>query len=276
MVRSRCAHTTQRVLHGTHAHTVRYRGGMTDGPHIQHQPPAYQQLVEHYRSLITTGTLAKGQRLPTVRDIAKTEGVSFSTAAKAIRILRDDGLVTSSRQGTVVDSPRTHTTRDRLKTLRHTNRIYPPDEHAVILSAQLTPAPEDVAIALLIPPGDPVVRRERITLIGAATEPTHYSVSWLPGQLATEVPELLVAERIPAGTIGAIQDRTGRTVARGTYQAHARRATTTDAQRLPAVYEGDPVIEQHNTWWENDETILEWGETVYAEGHSIEWEQTHS
>jgi GntR family transcriptional regulator len=240
---------------------------------IERNEPPYKQLVTHYRAAISSGTLADGERLPTVREIAESWGVAFTTAAKAIRALSDEGLVMTSNQGTVVRGPGSRSTPDRLLTLLATSRIYPAGERAVILAADLVPAPDHVATAMLLSPGDPVVRRERINLIDPDTTPTQRSVSWLPGDLAEQVPALLVCERIVTGTVGAVATATGRVVQRATYRAAATRATAQDAEHL-ALTEGDPVIRQESTWWEGDDAVLEWGETTYPEGRWIEWETT--
>lgn len=61
------------------------------------------QIAEKYEKMITTGELAYGARLPSVRDLGTTEGVSPQTAAAAYSILAAYGLVrTSKKSGTWV------------------------------------------------------------------------------------------------------------------------------------------------------------------------------
>ncbi|HLR97326.1 MAG TPA: GntR family transcriptional regulator [Jiangellaceae bacterium] len=62
----------------------------------------YLQIADHYRELIATGVLRSGDRLPTVIQMATTWRVSPGTAHKAVRRLRGEGLVRTTRQGTTV------------------------------------------------------------------------------------------------------------------------------------------------------------------------------
>jgi len=58
--------------------------------------------------LVTSGELAPGSRLPTVRDLAKRLGVSPTTVSEAWRTLTDAGAIDArGRRGTyVLDAPR--------------------------------------------------------------------------------------------------------------------------------------------------------------------------
>lgn len=62
----------------------------------------YVQIADHYRELIATGNLQPGDRLPTVIQMAAVWRVSPGTAHKAVRRLRSEGLVRTTRQGTTV------------------------------------------------------------------------------------------------------------------------------------------------------------------------------
>lgn len=75
-------------------------------------------------------------------------------------------------------------------------------------SAEVVTAPADVAEALGVPEGSPVVRRRRVYRddLGVVT----VSTSWLPGELGDAAPELLSTEPLPKMTFGLIEDRTGR------------------------------------------------------------------
>ena len=56
--------------------------------------PVYQQIADGIRTLIATGTLANGQQLPSVRQVAADLGVNLNTVAAAYRELEEDGLIT--------------------------------------------------------------------------------------------------------------------------------------------------------------------------------------
>lgn len=65
--------------------------------------PPYEQIRTQVASLIATGALSAGARLPTVRDLAADLGVAVGTVVRAYRELEAAGQVVSRRRtGTVV------------------------------------------------------------------------------------------------------------------------------------------------------------------------------
>src|SRR5262245_49451301 len=71
-------------------------------PTINRPVPAYVQIHDHYRSLIQDGILHPRQVLPPIRQIADEFGVSPETAQRAVTMLKDSGLATTTHQGTFV------------------------------------------------------------------------------------------------------------------------------------------------------------------------------
>lgn len=78
------------------------------------QEPPYRRIVDELRGRILTGDLRPGDRVPSVRQLARQWGVAIATATRAMATLRDDGLVEATvGAGTVVSargratSPRT-------------------------------------------------------------------------------------------------------------------------------------------------------------------------
>ncbi len=53
----------------------------------------YLQVVHHIAEQIRTGRLPVGARLPAERDLAEQYGVAVNTIRRAVRELRDQGLV---------------------------------------------------------------------------------------------------------------------------------------------------------------------------------------
>ncbi|MFJ7123848.1 GntR family transcriptional regulator [Streptomyces albogriseolus] len=53
----------------------------------------YLQVVHHIAEQIRTGRLPAGARLPAERDLAEQYGVAVNTIRRAVRDLRDQGLV---------------------------------------------------------------------------------------------------------------------------------------------------------------------------------------
>ena len=55
--------------------------------------PVYSQLAGILRGQIRSGELAPGRPVPSLRTLVETYGVNRGTAAKAIKLLSDEGLV---------------------------------------------------------------------------------------------------------------------------------------------------------------------------------------
>lgn len=65
--------------------------------------PPFEQVRRQLAALITTGQLAPGRRLPTVRALAADLGVAVNTIGRAYKELESAGLVQSRRRaGTVI------------------------------------------------------------------------------------------------------------------------------------------------------------------------------
>lgn len=70
--------------------------------------PAYLQIVHQLTRQVASGRLHRGERLPTVRDLANQLGLNFNTVARAYRVLQRRGLISAQRgRGTYVTG-RTH------------------------------------------------------------------------------------------------------------------------------------------------------------------------
>jgi DNA-binding GntR family transcriptional regulator len=65
--------------------------------------PPYRQIAEIIRQRITSGEYPKGTRIPTESEMVETWEVARTTARRAIRVLREEGLVqTVPQRGTYV------------------------------------------------------------------------------------------------------------------------------------------------------------------------------
>jgi GntR family transcriptional regulator len=60
--------------------------------------PIYLQLVEQVKSMVASGVLKPGSQLPTVREVAADLRINFNTAARAYRLLHEEGII-STQQG---------------------------------------------------------------------------------------------------------------------------------------------------------------------------------
>jgi DNA-binding GntR family transcriptional regulator len=235
-------------------------------PTVQRPEPPYLQIVEHIRRRIRSGELRDGDTVPSVRQLARDWNISPPTAAKALARLGAEGFVRGvPGTGTVVCAGTTshNASLDRLRAVRVTGRIYPPSERAVIKSAVVVPAPPEIADALGLAAGADVIRRHRVTY--RYDEPISASVTWLDGSFAKVAPDLLTAERLLQGTVGYIEEVTGRQVVRGVDQDSARAATEQDAEDL-GVLVNSPVACARNWWYDAEGNVIEYGERISIPG----------
>jgi DNA-binding transcriptional regulator YhcF (GntR family) len=65
--------------------------------------PPYEQLRSQVRVMVASGALARGTRLPTIRQLAGDLGLAVNTVGRAYRELEAEGVIeTRGRHGTVV------------------------------------------------------------------------------------------------------------------------------------------------------------------------------
>ncbi|MGL5864517.1 MAG: GntR family transcriptional regulator [Dermatophilaceae bacterium] len=220
------------------------------------------QVVAAIREQIRSGALKPGDHVPSARKITREWGVSIATATKVLAALRSERLARGvPGVGTVVVAPPAANPRDHLSAMRRTGRIYAPGGHAKILATGLVEAPTHVADALGVEQGSQVVHRKRVTYQDDTA--LSASVSWFEGALAVDCPLLLVADRIPAGTPGYIQQQTGRTVAAGRDHLTAVSASKDDAEAL-GLAPGTAVLRGENWYLDQDGKVIEYGEYVTA------------
>lgn len=95
-------------------------------------------IYDHYRGLIVSGRLGRGERLPTVRQTARDLGVSPGTTARAYKQLEQDGLVvTRTGAGTRVSdtaSPLPAEIVELVRSLARTTAHIGVDPHDVMAS----------------------------------------------------------------------------------------------------------------------------------------------
>ncbi|MFB8407534.1 GntR family transcriptional regulator [Streptomyces sp. NPDC055912] len=233
--------------------------------------PKWQLLADELREKITNGTYAPGAILPRQIDLAAERGWSDNTVRRAYSALQAEGLVTPTpRLGTVVNQAPQLTGKDRAKAVRATGRIYPEGEYARIVSAELVPAPESVASVLGIDAGAPAIKRVRITY-GPDDAPRSASTSWYDGSFAEAAPDLLVPERIRAGSWRYLEQQAGITASKGRDVITARLATEDDAEllsvQLPAA-----IKESTTVLRTTDGSVVEYGVSIAASGRASSYD----
>jgi DNA-binding GntR family transcriptional regulator len=117
-------------------------------PQIREAPAKYLQIASFLRDQIIRGDLPPGAEVPSERQIADEWKVSRPTATRALQVLRYQGLV-ESRQGagTYVRDVQMHRRAvQRYHRYRERGAQYAPDESLEITAAEITSAPDYVAL----------------------------------------------------------------------------------------------------------------------------------
>ncbi|MBQ1088237.1 GntR family transcriptional regulator [Streptomyces sp. B93] len=236
-------------------------------PKVQRTAPPFMQIAEHFQVKIKEGELPQGTKLPSIVDIAREWGVATATASKAIKQLQDEGYVQSSSQGTFVDLGRKLTSGpDRLQMLRATGSGFRQGESVEILSAELVPAPANVAKGLKVNEGDQVVQRRRVYRDDDGV--VAVSTSWLSGELGEAAPELLEVSALPKMTFGLIEDRTGRRAVRRR-DVVAMCPVPDDIAEVLGTEAGTQALTMTNQYWDQHGEPTEYAQDFLGAGREL-------
>ena len=219
--------------------------------------PRYRQLAGLLRDAIEAGEYPAGSMLPSEPDIGTRYGVSRDVVNKAVRSLRTQGLVRVVRgRGTMVrEIPpirRNAVARYQQAARERAGGRGAFDSEVRALGMEprsdtdvaTIPAPPDVAAALGLEPGSPVVRRDRHMY--ANDVPVQIAPSYIPIDIAEGTP-LAELDSGPGGIVSRFADLGYRQV-RITESVRARPAT--EEERAFLQLDADqPVIEIWHTGW---------------------------
>jgi len=148
--------------------------------------PFYHQLYEILRSNIVDGTWQPGDLLPAESELIEQYGVSRITVRQALDALVKDGLIYRQRgRGTFVAHPSVEQGLSRIISFTEDMRQRHFTPGTKILSAELVPAPKEIAGKLQIKPGDELARLERLRL--ADGEPLSIEESYLVHRLCPDI-----------------------------------------------------------------------------------------
>ncbi|WP_125263559.1 GntR family transcriptional regulator [Streptomyces alboflavus] len=204
----------------------------------------YARIAAHYAELIASGELPPGSLLPSIKNLSEQWTVSTATIEKALRKLRNEGLVRGIHGiGTeVLDRPAPMSSGSQRQDRGHrTGSSWGSGERSDSHRAAVVPAPADVAQALDIEPGSEVIRRRRVYRDRHGI--VAHSTSWIPIQYGKLIPQLAMSERLTGGTsLQLIAAATGRPISHRIDTASARLLTAEDAQLLE-LDPGNPPVE---------------------------------
>lgn len=100
----------------------------------------HEQVAAEIRRAINDGEAKPGERIPQARDLASVLGVNTNTVLRALRVLRDEGLIEMGRGRvtTVAGTPEQGALQLKIKELLELARYhgYRPDELAAMIQRQ--------------------------------------------------------------------------------------------------------------------------------------------
>lgn len=170
----------------------------------------WQDIAAALREAIDRGDYQPGATIPKETELVAAHGVGRETVRRAVMQLTAEGLLEPvRRRGTVVRVPsaRTTITRSRLVYRDELGYYFDPVAQGWRALQPPTvstgPVPFDVAVRLGLSPGDEVIIRERVMGDVAAGRPAQLATSYIPADLAAELPVLAM----PDTGQGGIYDR---------------------------------------------------------------------
>ncbi|MEU2476080.1 MULTISPECIES: GntR family transcriptional regulator [Bacteria] len=171
----------------------------------------YAEIAAHYRQQIQDGALRPGDSMPSLRQVCEHFGVANTTANRAYRLLKREGLtLPRAGVGTVVAGPISNNIQARVRLHESTGKALGGGETSQILEVGTVGADELVAPRLDVSPGTPVHVRRRVVSRGGA--PVHISSSYYPAYVIAVTPELGEAvstggsRELAAERLGVAQD----------------------------------------------------------------------
>jgi GntR family transcriptional regulator len=206
----------------------------------------FRRIVDDLRKLIQTGALTEGDRLPSQPELARQYGVTRVTATKAIAALAAEGLVVTRKgsgayvrrfQRVLRSSPRRlaatwwgagHAVQDA-----DTGRR----PRSVGIEVATVRAPDDIAAAMGLAAGTPVVRRHRRFVVDD-DRPVQLATSWYPADIAGDT-AISQVDTGPGGAPARLADA-GHAPARHRERIRVRMPNATERDTL-ALGPGTPV-----------------------------------
>ncbi|MFH8518234.1 GntR family transcriptional regulator [Streptomyces gelaticus] len=211
-----------------------------------------RDIADALRKRIRSGELAPGVRLPGEPALVKSYGVAKETARRALMLLVSEGLAVRRKgSGTYV--------REFQPIRRVANRrlaqegwgtgrsIWSSDVgerpmQVTDLRVYEAPAPTDVARALDLTEGTPVIVRDRLFTVEG--EPVQAAVSYLPADLVRESP-IAQEDTGPGGTYARLAELGVKPV-RFIEELRSRMPSQEESERL-RLADGTPVVEIYRT-----------------------------
>ncbi|WP_116247737.1 GntR family transcriptional regulator [Nocardiopsis sp. FIRDI 009] len=226
--------------------------------------PLYTRPADWVREQIRTGKLRPGENTPTERELASRFNVSRATAARALDLLVNEGLISpgNSRAGRRVRDTRVlaiHASRSESVDHRRTAGVdaWVSDTQAYGLvpgqsiRVEVVPAAPEMAAYLQVENGAPVAVRRRLRTLDG--DPSNVSDSYYPMSLTQEIPEILDPADVPQGVIALMAERG---FAQTNYVDRLRwRPPTPEEAQLLRIGSGVSVLTQTRIGYMDDQVV---------------------
>ncbi|CAL9618421.1 Mannosyl-D-glycerate transport_metabolism system repressor MngR (plasmid) [Streptomyces sp. enrichment culture] len=229
----------------------------------------YADIAAHYRQKIQSGELRPGDTMPSLRKVCEQFGVAQTTANRAFRKLKMEGLtIAKPGVGTVVSGPISNNIGTRVALHAATGKALDGGETSQILEVGTTGADELVASRLDVTPGTPVhVRRRLVSRDGV---PVHLSSSYYPAYVIAVTPELTQ----PVSTGGSRElaaERLGVAQEEVLEEVTSRHATDQEKAALGLTAENVPVTQVVRTVTLTDGRVVEVAVKVSGGSTILRW-----
>lgn len=237
---------------------------------MSERPVGYADIAAHYRRRIMNGEFSPGAVLPSMRHVQDEFGVSITTANRAFRMLKQEGL-TFPRVGVgtiVAERSRLSSTgKARVKRLEQTGEEFVPGESSSDHRAtRLSCRNAEFAALLDIDLGDEVIVRRRVFRYDG--KPTAFSVSMINTRAYLAVPEIEQQGQLKPFWHRTYHARTGKEIESSPERRTARHASNDEIEALEVdapPTAAVPVLVIRTVWHDEDGPIEVW-EDVHAPG----------
>ncbi|MEU9787793.1 GntR family transcriptional regulator [Streptomyces phaeochromogenes] len=212
--------------------------------------PKYLQIADDLVQQIKAKILAPGDQVPSEADLMKKYVASQGTVRKAFAELRATGLIeTRHGKGSYVKRRpavrrkssdrfrRSHRTAGKAAYLAEAEQTGSTPSVSVLYVGPIE-APEEIAARLSVPVGEKVLARRRLYFSDGT--PTEEAISYLPWDIAKDIPELF-EENPGGGGIYARLEEHGHTLKELTETVRVRLATKQEVAAL-SLSPGSPII----------------------------------
>lgn len=220
--------------------------------------PLYHQIQVLLRSQIESGDLPPGSHVMGEAALCDRFGVSRITARRALNELAKEGLVERVRgKGTIVaegaqPDPLKTTFDGLIENVGHIGRT----TTVRVLRSGMEPASNEVAEALQLAPGDPVMHALRVRDLGGVA--MSYLETWIPERLATRI----VGQDMSATPLLLLLEAAGVPVASASQTITAGLADAPVAMAL-GIPAGAPLIDVRRTVADDSDVPVEYIKILY-------------